>query len=627
MKFLSVLILSAGLFTQGRPLQAQQKQQPVASKIEKVTIFTSGAQVTRRAKVNVAQGKTELVFSGISPNIDKQSIQVKGEGKFTIVSVVHQVNHLNEQKKREETSVLEDKKEDLKQKLIFERSMLAVFKNEENMLIKNQSIGGNNTGLKTSDLKEAVDFQRSRFTEVLLKQSDLNRNIKKLDSMVLKIDSQLKALNQTKDLSTSEIWVTVTSKENVAGSFDVSYFVKDAGWYATYDLRVEDIASPLDLSFKANVFQHSGEDWKDVSLTISNGNPTESGIAPQLKPWRLGFGYPENEISEMLKGRIAGMAVSGLSEVKGRVTDKSTGEAIPGASVLVSGTSIGTSTDMSGNYSIKLPANARTLFFNFIGYESQEVLLTGDLINVGLVPDVQALSEVVVTGYAARKKSLFKNKTDNSSIPVEIEETFQATSVSFEIEMPYTIPNDGKTYKVDVKNQFVPAIYEYYAAPKLEKEAFLTAKVTDWQEFNLLEGEVNLFFEGAYLGKSVLDVRNAGDTLNISLGRDKGIVVERKKLKDYTKKQFMSNYKTESRGYEIIVRNNKKQAVNIMIQDQLPVSTQKEISIEEKEYKEAELNPTTKILTWKQQVPAKQEKKFSFVYSVRYPKDQVVVLE
>ncbi|NBA87975.1 mucoidy inhibitor MuiA family protein [Emticicia sp. CRIBPO] len=627
MKFLSVLILSAGLFTQGRPLHAQQKQQPVASKIEKVTIFTSGAQVTRRAKVNVAQGKTELVFSGISPNIDKQSIQVKGEGKFTIVSVVHQVNHLNEQKKREETSVLEDKKEDLKQKLIFERSMLAVFKNEENMLIKNQSIGGNNTGLKTSDLKEAVDFQRSRFTEVLLKQSDLNRNIKKLDSMVLKIDSQLKALNQTKDLSTSEIWVTVTSKENVAGSFEVSYFVKDAGWYATYDLRVEDIASPLDLSFKANVFQHSGEDWKDVSLTISNGNPTESGIAPQLKPWRLGFGYPENEISEMLKGRIAGMAVSGLSEVKGRVTDKSTGEALPGASILVAGTSIGTSTDVSGNYTIKLPVNAQSLKFNYIGYEPQEVPLTGALINVGLVPDTKNLSEVVVTGYGVQKKGLLRNRATTSSIPVEIEETFQATSVSFEIEMPYTIPNDGKTYKVDVKNQSVPAIYEYYAAPKLEKEAFLTAKVTDWQEFNLLEGEVNLFFEGAYLGKSVLDVRNAGDTLNISLGRDKGIVVERKKLKDFTKKQFMSNYKTESRGYEIIVRNNKKQAVNIMIQDQFPVSTQKEISIEEKEYKEAELNPTTKILTWKQQVAAKQEKKFSFVYSVKYPKDQVVVLE
>jgi N-terminal domain of unknown function (DUF4140) len=114
-------------------LLAQTKQQTVTSTIEKVTVFTSGAQVARKAKTSLAQGKTELIFAAISPNIDKQSIQVKGEGAFTILSVIHQTNYLNEQKRREETTVLEAQKETLKNKFKVEKSILTVFKNEENM--------------------------------------------------------------------------------------------------------------------------------------------------------------------------------------------------------------------------------------------------------------------------------------------------------------------------------------------------------------------------------------------------------------------------------------------------------------------------------------------------------------
>ena len=60
-----------------------------------------------------------------------------------------------------------------------------------------------------------------------------------------------------------------------------------------------------------------------------------------------------------------------------------------------------------------------------------------------------------------------------------------------------------------------------------------TGKVTNWEELNLFDGELNLFFEGAYLGKSLLDLQSASDTLDISLGKDKGIVIQRKKLKEF----------------------------------------------------------------------------------------------
>ncbi len=621
---ISLCLLSIIVF--GQMAFAQNKKQTVSSKIEKVTVFTSGAQVSRKAKTNLVAGKSELVFSGISPNIDVQSIQVKGFGNFTILSVIHQRNYLNEQKRREEITVLENQKESLKTKLRVERSMFSVFKNEETMLTKNQSIGGSNTGVKTADLKEAVDFQRNRLSEVLMKQIEYERNIQKIDSSIRMLDYQLKALNQTNDYATSEVLVTVSAKEQGAASFDLSYFVKNAGWYATYDLRVKDISSPIDLSLKANVYQSSGEDWKDVKMTISNGDPTESGVAPSLKPWYLYFGQARNELSETLESKVQGL--SNGNEVRGTVTERGTGLGLPGVQIMVKGTSIGTASDANGNYSLKLPKDAQTLVVSSIGYKKQEAFINGNMVNISLEQDSQSLNEVVVVGYGAqRKMSLTGSITSVAAAPLETTQKYQPTTLVFDIEVPYTILNDGKVYSVDIKTQSVPALYEYFAVPKLEKDAFLTAKLIDWQELNLLEGEVNLYLEGAYLGKSILDVRHAKDTLNISLGKDKGIIIERKKLKQFSNQQFLSNNKTENRAYEISIRNNKQQSINIVILDQFPISTTKDISVEEQEYKDATMDKESKILTWKYELPAKQEKKHVIRYGVKYPKNQVLVLE
>src|SRR5882672_12734041 len=90
---------------------SQKDNQPVTSKIEKVTVFLQGAQVERTAKQNLPAGKYNIIFSGISPKIDKQSIQLKAEGKLTILSVTHQVNFLKEHLMQDDIKQLETQKE------------------------------------------------------------------------------------------------------------------------------------------------------------------------------------------------------------------------------------------------------------------------------------------------------------------------------------------------------------------------------------------------------------------------------------------------------------------------------------------------------------------------------------
>ena len=614
----------------------------IDSKIEKVTVFLEGAQTQRSTKVTLSAGKYELIFTNISPSVDKQSIQVKADGNVTVLSVIHQQNFLKEQQKQEEIREIETQKETQLEKISLQRNIMGVYKQEEALLIKNQQIGGANNGLKAVDLKDAADFQRNRLTEVYQKQMETDRAIKKMEIELGKMNKQLAELNQKAETSTSEIHVTVMTKETVTSNFIITYLVKQAGWFPTYDIRVKDISSPINLQYKANVFQSSGEDWKDIKLFLSTGNPNENGTKPVISPWYLKYVYAYKPVTNTIQGTYT------PGTVKGRITDEK-GNPVAGASILVKGTRTGTTADNNGFYSINVPPCNNSIVISSIGMEPVEVpAAVSGYSNITMKENAALMSEVVVTGYGLQGRvagveiddedgpgqqlkirgiSSIKNKdfkrAENNFTTI----SYQPTTTVYEIKEPYTILNDGKTYMADIDGYEVKAQYEYYAVPKIEPDAFLTAKIVDWQELNLLPGEANLFFEGTFLGKSLLDISNAGDTLNLSLGKDKGVTVKRTLLKDYSSKRFIGSNKTDTRQYEIVVRNNKQQPVNIIIEDQFPISTQKEIEVQDRKYEGAKMDDDTQRLTWQLSVEPKKENKLNFKYEVKYPKDKVLQLD
>ena len=519
------------------------KEQTADSKIEKVTVYLSGASVLRTAKVFVSSGKTELHFHKITPDLDVNSIQVKSEGDVAVQSVTHEKNYLDSKTKPQEIAQLETQRDALQDKITVEKSMLTVFKREEEMLIKNQFIVGQQTGLKAIDLKESVDFQRLRMTEVLTKQLELEKILKKSDLEIQKINNQIAQLTNNRGEETSEIIVTVLSNNPTNVNFTLGYFVSDANWKPSYDLRVKDISKPLNLTFKANINQNSGEDWKDVKLSLSTGEPQKKGVAPVFGTW-----YVTQQIPQILQGRVSGMAMKNASPMK-KQDDES---------------------------------------FGF--------------------GDAKNLSEVVTVGYGT------------------VQTNYQQTSKSFDLPQPYTIIDATDDFQVELKPLEIPALYEYYAAPKYDKDAFLTAKVVDWEQYDLLQGTMKLYFEDTYLGDSYLNLNNK-DTLSISLGRDKSIVVSRTKMNDFRKKQILGSNKTDSRGYEITVRNTKKQAINLTVEDQFPISTNKEIEVENQEAEEAEINKESGKLTWKLNLEPNKERKLKHKFTVKSPKGMILNLD
>jgi hypothetical protein len=598
-----------------------QKKITAESAIGEVTIFSSGAQVQRLAEVLVPAGRSEIVFSGLSNQLQQQSIQLKADAGITLLSVQAQKDFFSQRRIEQDERTLLDRMGELKEKNENDNALLLVFKNEEQMLIKNQSIGGQ-SGVRPDDLKLALDLHRQRLTEVYQKQLEIERRLNLQKQEMEKINAQLRETGKKRDSVNYTVTALIESRQARSIKFQLLYTIKDAGWYTVYDIRVAEVGKPLDLLMNAQVYQRSGETWKDVSINLSTGNPSANATPSLLQPWMLGF-YDPSVAWLKNKSVQAGM-------VSGRVTDE-TGNPLSGASVMIRGANtMATSTDANGFFKLANVPAAGTIVVSYVGYQQKEIQLRPGYYSISLSAARNNLQEVVVVGYsaAARDVSGFsKRQKDEDPLTVTVNTQYQPTTIVYKITEKYTLETDGKTTTIGIRRLDVPAGYEYFSAPKADPSVFLTARVTDWEQYELQAGEANLYFEGTYLGKTYIDLSDASDTLSLALGRDMGVSITRKLVREFSAKKLIGANRTDSRQFEITVRNTKKIPVHVIIQDQLPVATSKDIDIENAKAQDAQIEKETGLAVWSLDLLPGAEKKLQIGYSVRYPKDKKLILE
>ena len=169
--------------------------------------------------------------------------------------------------------------------------------------------------------------------------------------------------------------------------------------------------------------------------------------------------------------------------------------------------------------------------------------------------------------------------------------------------------------------------YIYKSIPKISPKAFLIANIIDWEEYSLLDGEVNLYFENTFVGKSVLDLSQLSDTLEVSLGSDNNISIKRNKEKDHTSKQFIGGNRIENRIWKTSIRNNKSEKVKLFVYDQIPVSNNEEISVDIENLSDGKLNAETGEVVWEIELEAKQKIEKLIEYTVKYPKKKNIRIE
>ena len=535
-------------------------EKPVKSNVKNVTVFLQGAQVYRNAYINLSPGTTELVFENVSPYINPKSIQAGGKGSFIIMEVKHDIKY---PEPKEETGELPKEivqqikiLEDTLQEQSFDWDELGDRKfslnMEKDMILKNKLSRGEGKSDSLPMLIDAMDFFRKKLLDINEQLAKIKREEYKIAQTKNRINIRLAELRAYRDETEPEekyepihrVIVTVSAEEAVSGSLDINYIVSNAGWSPSYDLRSGSSAAPVQLTYKANVYQNTGEEWNDIKLKLSTSNPNRSNTKPVLPTWYVNYFYQTTNGAEVqaVSKSIAGM-----------------------------------------------PSMVDDMYYDMDEYKKREDM-------VAELPLAQSSAN-----YA------------------QMVET--TTNVEFDIKLTYSIPSDGITHLVAVKSSDLPASYYHYLVPKLDKEAFLIAKVTGWEELNLLPGKANIFYEGTYVGETMLNAALLSDTMELALGRDHGITVTRTKLPDKERNKALGNDIEKTVTYELKMKNNKSNTLKLVVEDHIPVSQIEDIKVEMKDKGSAEYNDKTGLLKWNTSINSKENKTLAFTYIITYNKD------
>lgn len=519
-------------------------QKPIftTAKVKSATVYFNGAELSQSATLNLPAGNSEIVIKNVANYINESTIQIGAPSSVTVMSVQFTNNYISEYEIDENSPAIKKVRDSIEwvqkdiTKIQIEKGS---YTKTIELLDRNQQVSGANSGLNVAELIKMVEYYKTKRSELSNSITLLSEKETKQNDRLQKLKNKLEFDTKNEEkISSGKLILQVMNTVSGNTPIDISYITNTATWKPFYDLRSENLASSINMLYKAQVSQTSGIDWKKVKLTLSSGIPNQNNQAPSLNTWFLNYAYEyDKSLQEVaitsLRGKVSGLEIASAKKISNDEIQKSS-----------------------------------------------------------------------ISNYT----TIVENQLNTS----------------FDIDIPYDILSNGKMHSVTLKEMKLPATYKYFAIPKVDKEAFLLAEISDYSKYNLLQGEANIVFEGMYVGKTQINPNQTSDTLSLSMGRDKKIAISREKIADKSGTKFLSSYKEQTFTYDIVIKNNKKEAVEIMVKDQYPISSDKEMTVELLQSDKAKINAETGILTWDLKLSANETKKIRISYKVKYPKDKTI---
>ena len=299
------LLITTLIMTQAINLSADNEKD-IRAVIKNVTVYPDRAQVNHEGSFDLPAGTSILKLGSLSPYIDAGSIQAKGFGDFTILSVNHRNNYLENLEAIPEVKTIRSQIEALQLKVEDEKASISVLNEKEAFLVANRAILVKETTFSVEQLKTVMELYTNNMEQVRTTVLKKTRLIKDYEKQIEALQKQISEKFGKQQLPSGEISVTVSAEKPVSGKLAFSYVVNNAGWYPSYDIRVDNIAKPVTIYYKANVFQNTGVTWKDVKLSFSNATPWVSGDIPVLFPWFIDYYVPAPEPRVMIRGARSG---------------------------------------------------------------------------------------------------------------------------------------------------------------------------------------------------------------------------------------------------------------------------------------------------------------------------------
>lgn len=542
--------------------------QNLKTNIDEVKLYLTAGEMKHNQQIKLEKGRNKLIFSGISAYADPQSIQFNAEGEYSIVSVSTEMDFLAAESFNPRISVLKDSMEMMKDEHQRNLDIIDSYNAEKDIMRVNRDLGGKNASLTVTQIKEAGDYYRKRTLEINQKLSKLKKEQRQYNTSIENTRYQLVELNYYENQRSNQVIILLDVNQSATVATSLSYLVSDCGWAATYDLSAQDLKQQINLKYKAQVYNNTGNDWTGIKLILSTADPKLSASAPTLEPWYLS-NYIVRRMHAERNYYDADEANDGIRQ-----------EAISNINV----------------------ANQR-VYDNYYNRDESGVFQSG------IAENKFKLSERQDVG----------NKTAEITM-IEISEL----STEFVIEKSFSCPSDAKPYLVSVKEMNLDATFSHVTVPKLNSSAFLMAHIVGWQELELMPGKTNVYFGGKYVGVSEINTRNISDTLSLSFGRDDKVLVMRKLKKEFSVKKEVGNSRKDSYMYEIVVRNNRSVPIKIEVFDQVPISNSNDISVTADELSGSEKDIETGEVIWNMEIAPSEVQSKELGYTVKYPKSMNV---
>ena len=270
-------------------LQAQTTEtaQTLQSQITAATVYLNAAEVQRTAKTSLSVGTHQLIFTDLSNKMKSESVRLNTSKGVQVLSVTTRYKDRKLETKPDFIQTKEDSIETINDQIALLNNDLATYREEKELLLKNKSIGGTQTGVSISELKQAADFYRTRLKDIHQLQSETQKEISKQRTLLSEVRHRLQKPLKKWNTPKKEILATIEVTASQSIDFEIKYLVSDALWSPTYNLRATDITAPVRLEYQAQVYNDTGSDWKNIQLKLSTADPTQTASKPRLEVWAL----------------------------------------------------------------------------------------------------------------------------------------------------------------------------------------------------------------------------------------------------------------------------------------------------------------------------------------------------
>jgi uncharacterized protein (TIGR02231 family) len=539
----------------------------VKSTLHSVTVYTQGAQLQHKANYTVKAGLSEVIVEGISPQISAGTIQVKATGAVVILDSKYEYYYPQPNVQVTTTELpLKVRNainvlEDTIKLINFE---LRDINDEIEVLVAARKIIISNGAVKgQGKVNDSIQLLKSTVDYYTTKVSELNKKISALDRQ------KVKKTDLISDLDTR-----LNDLRNYAEQNNPTPEIKGIPRIIITFMAKEAASGRIDLSYLA-----SNAGWTplyDIRSEAATGKISLTYKA-QVRQ-QTGLDWDDVKLSISTNNPYANKTKPELSpwyidyqEFRKQLNEKSKLR--------------------SEAYGDDVPA-----------------AVNSSAMNMGFMYSTNGATFEPVAQGAEAFTTIVQ----------------QLISAEFKIDLNYSIASDNQVRMVLVKQSELNTSFRYYAVPKLDPGVYLVAQMTKLDELQLVPAKANIFFDGTYIGETYLDPTTMDDTLNLSLGKDPNIVVKRTLLKNQSKERIIQDKKERSFAYNIEVRNLKSSEIELIIQDQIPLTTNPEITIEKSNLGKGTIDEKTGLIEWNLKLKAKDNQTFDYDFKVRHPKDKAV---